>query len=91
MFKKGKRKEAEPGSSSSTPTRLFELEDRAAFGETQITTSPKRLARIAGVLYLLAGIFGGFAEGYVEPKIGDRLGSNVGRYLVISESAKMRW
>ena len=31
--------------------------------------SPKRLARIAGVLYLLVGIFGGFAEGYVEPKM----------------------
>ena len=30
-------------------------------------TSPKRLARIAGVLYLLVGITGGFAEGYVEP------------------------
>jgi hypothetical protein len=32
-------------------------------------TSPKRLARIAGVLYLLVGVFGGFAEGYVEPKM----------------------
>ena len=32
-------------------------------------TSPKPLARIAGVLYLLVGIFGGFAEGYVEPKM----------------------
>jgi hypothetical protein len=32
-------------------------------------TSPKRLARVAGVLYLLVGIFGGFAEGYVEPKM----------------------
>ena len=32
-------------------------------------TSPKSLARIAGVLYLLVGIFGGFAEGYVEPKM----------------------
>ena len=31
--------------------------------------SPKRLARIAGVLYLLVGIFGGFAEGYMEPKM----------------------
>ena len=31
--------------------------------------SPKRLARIAGVLYLLVGIFGGFAEGFVEPKM----------------------
>jgi hypothetical protein len=32
-------------------------------------TSPKRLARIAGFLYLLVGIFGAFAEGYVEPKM----------------------
>lgn len=31
--------------------------------------SPKRLARIAGVLYLLVGIFGGFAEGFMEPKM----------------------
>jgi hypothetical protein len=31
--------------------------------------SPKRLARIAGGLYLLVGIFGGFAEGFVEPKM----------------------
>ncbi len=28
-----------------------------------------RLARIAGVLYLLVGIFGGFAEGFVDPKM----------------------
>src|SRR2546423_11680319 len=33
------------------------------------TTSPKRIARIAGVLYLLVGIIGGFAEGFVEPKM----------------------
>jgi hypothetical protein len=32
-------------------------------------SSTKRLARIAGFLYLLVGIFGGFAEGYVEPKM----------------------
>ena len=32
-------------------------------------TSPKRLARIAGFLYLMVGLFGGFAEGYVEPKM----------------------
>ena len=32
-------------------------------------SSPKGLARIAGFLYLLVGIFGGFAEGYVEPKM----------------------
>lgn len=32
-------------------------------------TSPKRLARIAGIFYLLVGIFGGFAEGFVDPKM----------------------
>lgn len=32
-------------------------------------TSPKRLARIAGVLYLFVAIFGGFSEGYVDPKM----------------------
>jgi hypothetical protein len=32
-------------------------------------TSAKRLARIAGVLYLGVGIFGGFAEGFVDPKM----------------------
>src|SRR2546429_9503824 len=37
-------------------------------GETTMN-SPKRLARIAGVLYLLVGIFGGFAEGFVGPKM----------------------
>ena len=31
--------------------------------------SPMRLARIAGVLYLLVGIFGGFAQGFVYSKI----------------------
>jgi hypothetical protein len=31
--------------------------------------SPKLLARISGVLYLLVGIFGGFAEGFVDPKM----------------------
>jgi hypothetical protein len=29
----------------------------------------KKTARIAGILYLIVGIFGGFAEGYVEPKM----------------------
>jgi hypothetical protein len=37
-------------------------------GETTMN-SPKRLARIAGVLYLLVGIFGGFAEGFVDPRM----------------------
>ena len=31
--------------------------------------SPKNQARLAGVLYLFVGIFGGFAEGYVDPKM----------------------
>ncbi len=31
--------------------------------------SPKRLARIAGLLYLLVGILGGVAVGYVTPKV----------------------
>src|SRR5208282_4208539 len=31
--------------------------------------SPKRLARIAGLLYLLNGILSGFALGYVFPKM----------------------
>ena len=34
-----------------------------------MTTTRKGLARIAGVLYLLVGIFGGFAEGFVDPKM----------------------
>ena len=34
------------------------------------TTAPsKKTARIAGVLYLLVGITGGFAEGFVEPRM----------------------
>src|SRR5258708_10311245 len=37
--------------------------------ETKMTTSPKRIARIAGVLYLFVGIFGGFAEGVVEHRM----------------------
>ena len=37
--------------------------------ESTTMNSPKRLARIAGVLYLLVAIFGGFAEGFVDPKM----------------------
>ena len=32
-------------------------------------SSTKRLARIAGLFYLLVGIFGGFAEGFGDPKL----------------------
>src|SRR5438105_3881312 len=34
-----------------------------------LLNSPKRLARIAGLLYLVVGIFGGFAVGYVSPML----------------------
>jgi hypothetical protein len=32
-------------------------------------SSSRQLAGIAGVFYLLVGIFGGFAEGFVDPKL----------------------
>jgi hypothetical protein len=40
-------------------------------GETLmvIVQSPKRLARIAGVFYLLLGVFGGFAQGFLYPRL----------------------
>src|SRR5438270_4865227 len=41
----------------------------AVGGQRDIPASPKRLAKIAGVLYLLVGIFGGFAQGFLYPKI----------------------
>ena len=34
-----------------------------------IMNSPKRVARIAGIFYLLVAIFGGFAEGFADPKM----------------------
>jgi hypothetical protein len=35
----------------------------------EVMSSPKRLSRIAGVFYLAVAIFGGFAEGFVDPKM----------------------
>jgi hypothetical protein len=32
-------------------------------------TSPKRLARIAGIFYLFVALFGGFAEGFADKKV----------------------
>jgi hypothetical protein len=37
--------------------------------EAAIMSSQKRLARIAGVLYLIVGIFGGFAVGFANPSV----------------------
>lgn len=34
-----------------------------------IMNSPKRVARIAGIFYLFVAIFGGFAEGFADPKM----------------------
>ncbi len=44
--------------------------------QSRRVTSPRKLARMAGVLYLLNGIFSGFALGFVYPKVyvaGDAL------------------
>jgi hypothetical protein len=52
--------------------------------------SPKHLARTAGVLYLLVGIFGGFSEGYVDPKIYDAGNAAVTAGNVIAHTALIR-
>jgi len=49
-------------------SRLDSSSGDVVWGENRVASS-KRLARVAGVLYLLVGILGGFAEGYVEPKM----------------------
>src|SRR5256712_13849864 len=42
---------------------------RQAGQQRAMMSPPKRLARIAGLLYLIVGIFGGFALGYVSPSL----------------------
>src|SRR5438445_5034609 len=42
---------------------------RQAGQQGAMMSPPKRLARIAGLLYLFVGIFGGFALGYVSPSL----------------------
>ena len=58
-----------PVSEFSVPDPPTTQSSRAGTTTTSTVTSPKRLARIAGILYLLVGITGGFAEGFVEPKM----------------------
>lgn len=41
----------------------------SSIGNATGVNSPKRLARIAGVLYLFVAIFGGFSEGFVDQKM----------------------
>src|SRR3979409_2476627 len=60
-----------PTSQTPVPAIPVNLTTAAAAvgAQRDIPSSPKRLARIAGVLYLLLGIFGGFAQGFLYPKI----------------------
>ncbi len=53
--------------------------------------SSKRLARIAGVLYLLVGIFGGFAEGFVDPKmyVAGNAAATAGNVVANAELVRM--
>lgn len=58
--------------SNATPVIPFEILGDVIPGPTEekpTRNSPKHLARIAGILYLLVGIFGGFAQGFVYPKM----------------------
>src|SRR5919201_3463458 len=53
----------------AVPAPAANHQTRARAGEREIVNSPKRFARIAGLLYLFVGIFGGFAEGFVDPRM----------------------
>jgi Domain of unknown function (DUF4386) len=62
------------------------ISSQTPVGDQIALTFPKRRARIAGVLYLLVGIFGGFAQGFVYPTMyvaGDAA-STVGNLLANS-------
>ena len=54
-------------------------------------TSNKKTARIAGILYLLVGIFGGFAEGYVDPKMyaAGNAAASAGNVIAHSELVRL--
>jgi hypothetical protein len=53
--------------------------------------TPKGLARIAGVFYLLVGIFGGFAEGFVDPKmyVADNAAATAGNVVANAGLVRM--
>src|SRR5919201_1926261 len=53
----------------AVPAPAANHQTHARAGEREIVKSPKRLARIAGLLYLFVGIFGGFSEGFVDPRM----------------------
>jgi len=53
----------------STTTQTVNRRGTTGRANEDSISSPKRLARFAGVLYLLVGIFGGFAQGFLYPKV----------------------
>src|ERR1019366_10200540 len=57
----------------------------------ETTMTPlKRLARISGFFYLLVGIFGGFAEGFVEPKMYVAGNATATAGIVVANSGLVR-
>jgi hypothetical protein len=52
--------------------------------------TPKRLARTAGILYLLVGICGGFAEGFVEPRMYVAGNATATAHHVVAHSGLVR-
>src|SRR5438309_1969205 len=69
-------------------TGIYKPQARA---ERATTSSPKRLARIAGLLYLVVGVFGGFAVAYVSPMLyvpGDAA-ATVGKVLANADLVRL--
>jgi Domain of unknown function (DUF4386) len=53
----------------AVPVQASDQPMRTSANELTNVNSAKRLARIAGLLYLFVGIFGGFSEGFVDPTL----------------------
>lgn len=54
---------------SPSATKSASTTVREATVATEPDTGSRKLARVAGVLYLMVAIFGGFAQGFVYPKV----------------------
>ena len=52
--------------------------------------SNKKTARIAGLLYLFVGIFGGFAEGFVDPKMYVAMNASISAANVVANTELVR-
>jgi hypothetical protein len=57
------------GLSDRGPKRTVGTHNGTVPGNASVGSSPKRLARIAGLLYLIAAIFGGFAHLFVRAMV----------------------